>query len=194
MPVEILQLICSYLNSKTLFAFALTSKRCHFMASVRIFRKIHFTVLSRKKLQLDVDRWSRILERASSFKHVRHLDIDGRMPRYQDDLGELFDGGGDPKPAKGDYDDDGELSRWTGNDDYVADDQPTQVTLEEDGAWRPLASFIRQLSALADLVYACSNQFSLCLLEVLHQDRSDCRLYIRIFNFHSLNQHDTDPH
>jgi hypothetical protein len=67
-------------------------------------------------------------------------------------------------------------------------------SLREDSAWKPLANFIRQLPALADLVYARINEFAPCLLEVLHRHHPECRLHMSTLHFCSLNRQDTDPH
>jgi hypothetical protein len=71
---------------------------------------------------------------------------------------------------------------------------PPTITLEEDNAWEPLADFIRQLPTLTEVVYNCSNQLSRCILEVLHRERSDCRLHMKTFYFRSLHERKTDHH
>jgi hypothetical protein len=197
MIVEVLKQICEYLDSKTLSAFALVSKQCNSVANVLLFRKIHITVLSRKKLQLDVDRWSRTLEHACSLKYVRQLEIEGHMPDEQDDTGKLEA----TIPAylqnvEQDCNSQDDLSTWDEEGDPwgFGDDKVPYVTIQDDDAWKPLANFIRQLPTLADLVYACTNQFSPCLLEVLHRHYPECRLHMRTFNFRSLHQQDTDPY
>jgi hypothetical protein len=199
MAAEVLQQICRYLDSKSLSDFALVSKLCNSAANVYLFRNVRISVLSRKKLQLDVDRWSRTLERASSFDYVRRLELDGYMPPENEDTGKLEAIIPEHvKYAKRDHDEDDDLSVWAIERDpwypRFQDKTPPEQSLREDGAWKPLANFIHQLPALSDLVYACTNQFTPCLLAELHQHHPECRLYISTFHFCSLNQQDTDPH
>lgn len=199
MAAEVLQQICRYLDSKSLSDFALISKLCNSAANIYLFQKIRISVLSRKKLQFDVDRWSRTLKHASSFNFVRRVELDGYMPPENEDTGKLKEIIPEHlKYAEKDSDEDDDLSIWAVERDpwypRFQDKTPPEQSLREDCAWKPLANFIRQLPALADLVYACTNQFTPCLLEVLHLHHPECRLHMRTFHFCSLNQQDTDPH
>ena len=103
-----------------------------------------------------------------------------------------------------DGDEDRLIREWTRNYDAVGDGldidilddrfahlttdtQSSEGVQEEDEAWRPLARFISKLPALRDLVYACSNQFSPCLLDALHGSLPSCRLHILTFDLRSLH-------
>jgi hypothetical protein len=122
---------------------------------------------------------------------VRRLEIEGRMPREHDDVGQN-DTNPDVKIVVEDDESDDELSNYAIDSD--PDHQSPSVTYEEDKTWRLLADFIRELPALADLVYNCSSQFLPCLLGVLDQELSECRLHMKTFYFRSLHQQDTNPH
>lgn len=183
LPIEVLQRVCSYLGVETrqsLYAFALASRRCHSATKPQMFWKIHLTVLGRKKLQLDIDRWLSRLESTCSFKHVRQLEVEGRMPREQTDMGlveHIFLGRL--------YDSNDDFALPPLDDAYHTDTEPASAAHTEDDAWQPLAKLIRHLPVLADLVYACPSQFSPCLLETLHHLRPRCRLTIKTFRFRS---------
>lgn len=70
------------------------------------------------------------------------------------------------------------------------DDGPTEVSR----SWEPLASLIARLEHLAELNYACVNQFPPCLLKALHQHHPACRLNLHTFRFRSLRKSETDPY
>lgn len=70
--------------------------------------------------------------------------------------------------------------------------QCTRVILSErqmqarDKAWMPVARLISMLSGLQDLVHACADQISPCLLTALHQHHPASRLHIPNFCLRSL--------
>ncbi|KAI9740054.1 MAG: hypothetical protein M1818_004805 [Claussenomyces sp. TS43310] len=180
-PVEILRYICDYLDYNTLKAFAFVSKRCRSVAIALLFRSIHISILRRKQLKLDVECWSKILRQTGSLNCILRLHVDGAMPRGEDDVE-----GRPVEPPRTDY-----LHYKFGG---IADYRPPQETIDEDDAWRPLADFIQQLPAIEDLYYKCTNQFSPCLLEVLHRHRPNCRLHFESFRFRSLSHPGVDYH
>ncbi|KAF2664459.1 hypothetical protein BT63DRAFT_459947 [Microthyrium microscopicum] len=66
-------------------------------------------------------------------------------------------------------------------------------TKEDDAAWLPLAIWIRSLSSLYDLIFACWTQLPPCILAAV-QIRSKCRLHINDLRFRTLHTCRPDPH
>lgn len=190
-PTEVLDDICQYLASdrRSLYTFTLVSKRCRAVGTVHLLQKIRISILSRKKLQRDVNRWIRTLP--FWLGNVRCLTIEGTMPRERNDKGDLF--------IPEDYHDrrfhsltpdDWQLIGSSGPEDE--DEEPGRVIIDEDDAWRPLADLIQRLSSLEDLYYTCTNQFSPCLLEKLHRNLPRCRLHLRTFYLRSVGDRIND--
>lgn len=140
-------------------------------------------MLSRKKLQFDLDLWTSKLQQTSCLGNVRHLEIEGTLPLEKDEKGCLHE---TPQERT--------TRLWENNSGVsgVGDDRPAQVTFDEDGAWKPLANFIQRLPSLTDIYYSSSNQFLPCLLEALHQYRPQCRLHLYSFKLRSIYDSDDD--
>lgn len=191
---EVLLEICGYLDLKSLSAFAITNRQCNSIANIFQLHTIRITLSTRMKLQQDIDHWMRRLD-TTRFKYVRRLEIQGCLPPEQVDLAT-------PSAT---------ISARLRNiaqdndrtDDVLMDTEDKDLSMfrmlpdrrcHEDRAWQPLVNFLRRLPALADLVFASSDQFSPCLLEVLHQNHPNCRLHITFYHHLSSPQRNTDPH
>ena len=198
---EILQLICGYLDPESLSAFALTNRQCSSIADIFLLHTIHITLSNKIKLQQDIDRWMRRLDK-TNLKYVRRLEIEGYMSPEQD-------GSDEPKETKPAQLRKIERYYYSADDVLMDSDSKDHVIFKslpdkthyEDSAWQPLVDFLRRLSALADLIFRSadgnfrsSNQFSPYLLDVLHQHHPDCRLHITLFQCMNLPQQNTDPH
>lgn len=197
LPTEIILRICEYIVSthkSSLLTFALVSKQCHCAATALLFRTIKISLRGSKQLAYDVQQCINRLQRAFSVKHVRRLVVEGLMRSQQDDTGEIEPQDRMHRPGSFRDHDDDELSDRRLAGVPVADRKPPNVVYEEDEAWTPLANLVRQLPALSDLIYACSSQFSPCLLQALHQHRPNCRLHVQTCSFRSLDQPDPDAH
>jgi hypothetical protein len=156
-------------------------------------------VLNRHQLARDVQECYGRFQLAAGFRHVRRLIVDGQM---QKDDGHELDSQyqrHQPKLSAAERRDnkDGILDRYLGHVDYL-DIVPDEILAEDvyeiNDAWRPLADLIKQLPALADLIYRCYNQFPPCLLQTLHQHRPRCKLHIDLFKLRCLNAPVTDAH
>ncbi|KIM98379.1 hypothetical protein OIDMADRAFT_31182 [Oidiodendron maius Zn] len=191
---EVLQEICRHLDLKSLSAFAITNKQCNSIANIFLLRTIRITLSTRVKLQQDIDHWMRRLD-TTSFKYVRRLEVQGCLPPEQDDLAKpsatisarlgniAEDNGGTDNELMDTEDKDLLMFRWL-----------PDRRCHEDRTWQPVVNFLRRFPALADLVFTSSDQFSPCLLEVLHQNHPNCRLHITFFHYLSSPQRNTDLH
>ncbi|KAH8805056.1 hypothetical protein F5884DRAFT_859669 [Xylogone sp. PMI_703] len=195
---ELSSQICQYLDNKTLQALSSGSKSCNSSANVFLFKQIYIRVTSRQKLQGDIDRWTRTLERTSSLGHVRCLKVNGWMTSRVEDHGQVDSTAG-IKSLQDDWATDPDLTLWEEeqetpkSSDYVS----VHEMIEEDDAWKPLSDFLHRLPSLTDLFYSCTNQFSPCLLNALNQKssgHSNCRLHLQTFKFHSIAEDDIHPY
>ncbi|KAH7397986.1 hypothetical protein BKA64DRAFT_745528 [Cadophora sp. MPI-SDFR-AT-0126] len=183
-PPEILQAICEHLDPFALKALRLVSRQIYLAASAPLFRTVYINVLSREQLQLDVDYLSNTLTRSSCLESVYHLRIDGILPLEREDKGELRQG-----PIR--QWKEGRLEQQWRWHRCIGYDGEAHRILDEDHAWLPLARLITLLPALREIVFACKNQFSPCLLEALHQTHSSrCRLHLETFCLGSHNRPD----
>ena len=178
---EIIYMVCLYLDSPSLNAFSLTSHRLRSVATALSFRNIHITVASRHQLRLAIDRWTTRLQRLSCLNHVARLEINGTMPREDEDKDQTL------------FVDERDWNHGAGFV-FVADDRPVKDTIDEDEAWRPLANFVRELPALLNLYYSCSNQFPPCLLSTLHTQLPHCRLHLGSFKIRTNHGTEFDHH
>jgi hypothetical protein len=181
LPIEVLHHICSHLPRPSLTSLSLCNKALLSAADVFFFRAFTITVLGRKKLKDDVDKWKSVLRRSQSFKHVRRLYIRGYMPEEHDDTGEV------------DLAAEGVKDRFFMKDHI---DDPLASCATEAAAWQPLADLLELLIALASLNFRSSNQLPRVVLGVLHskQRRHDCKLEMARFRLRSLHEDTIDPH
>lgn len=80
LPVDVLLPICRHLGElhmTSVVAFALVCKDWEAIARTVLHRSISFVVTSRSRLAYDVDECRSRLQRTTSFKHVRYLEIAG---------------------------------------------------------------------------------------------------------------------
>ena len=198
LPSTVLLRVCDYLDrdyTSSLLAFARVSKSCYSVATFLLFRTIRFS--TRNNLAEDVQQCHDMLQRAAGFRCVRRLIVDGPWPPERSN--EL-----DPREQRRclriSAEDRGYGNRivdqvqWSTVHAFKADNTPATAVYETNEAWKPLASLIKQLHSLADLIYGCPSQFPPCLLEALHQHRPHCRLHINKFKLRSLNASSTDPY
>jgi hypothetical protein len=189
LPLEILQQIAACVETahpSSLYTFSLTSKACHRATTFLIFRQINITVDNREALQCDVNRIVKALSRTYSAHHVQYLSIKGAM-RLK---------------AKKTNSDGQKTPYWMRHgleeilvDEEAIDFQASHVvygegviekTSEEDMAWAPIVDLLLVTPHLKDLVYDCKSQFPPSLLEILHEQHSQCRLHHLTFRFRTL--------
>lgn len=179
LPQETLQQICAYLDQKTQWAFAVTSRTCNAVAHVHLFQTIRVRVLLSHGMRSDIDRWKRILDRTSAYQKVRCLILEDRdwschpIPRdpwrWPGHVREVVDAAPD-------------LSFWSEDDLLVPDLSRSDSTGRSDETWQPLADFVLQLAGLRSVVYKCSAKMPKCLETVLHQTYPGCSVHISKLN------------
>ena len=207
LPLHLFEYICQYVPRHSLASLALASRFCATAATPRRFSRIKLTIRDKKKLRDDLQQWDAVLGCGNRFLHVRRVFVFGFMSDsderseadHQSYLLSLAADGNDG--SDGDTDGNGD------NDDshvrpliFALAGPPSTETHKraQHEAWLPFASFLGQLPALKDLVYACTHQVSACLLAALHKHHPRSRLHVRTFSLRSLYQksdqlHDIDP-
>lgn len=198
-PFETLQIVCEYVagsQPSALHALSQVNKRCLAASSATLFREIVFDVVSRKKLQRDVDRFRSVLDSRSGWNHVHRVCIEGRMPRQKIDNGRLK---GHPstvrarKQRRVECAEAGELAtppRYRGRGPL----ENPKNAYDNDDAWQALVGLLESMPALTDLVYSCEEQFPPSLLRMLHRHHAHCRLHLNRYRLHSLVKANMDLH
>lgn len=188
LPRELISHVCDILyhtHPSSLLNFARCSKESHAIASIFLSHTIWIFVAAPTDLVVAVRDHLEKLRRYGTFWAVRRLVIYGPGVEYSCvdrieshstirpmlDLESRFD---TPRPSP-----------------YPYRKLSVAKVYEVDHLWLPLVDLIRQLPALADLIYQCyPSQFPPCLLEALHQHLPKCRLHIDNFHLRSI---DADP-
>jgi hypothetical protein len=159
-----------------------------------IYRNLTIKISTRKKLRDDTTTLTENRPSQKCLKYTRRLELKGRMPLLERDVGEepAEEGltGSDYQEPDESFDDDNFEPRFNGV--FVTDPQEDGPD-ESSRSWSPLISLISSLQYLTDLIYACDNQVPPCLLQALHRHHPACRLAIRTFRFRSLRASITDP-
>lgn len=197
LPFETLQQITGHLDDThrpSLYAFGLASKACRRATLRSVFRKIHLSIQSREALQSGLNALVTILSNADSPHHVRHLCIKGFL---------IWNAGDSEEPGEDEREQ--RLLRAGGILEVLGDDEPVvhgtflqyepvEVSQDEDMAWVPVVDLVKTLRHLAELVYDCRNQFPPSLLDALHKNHPQCKLFHHQFRLRSLRWEAPDPH
>ena len=190
LPPEILQNILQYLDEAyppSVQTFACVNTTLYSAATPLLFCTIQISVSCRDDLPQDilkgVQKYTRRLQHAASFRHVRHLVINDDYTRFSISATERGRGG----PFDGYLD-------QLGCSELMADNLPPESVYEINDAWKPLADLIKQLPSLTDLLYSCASQFPPCLLETLHASLPQCRLHLNTFRLHSFSAPQIDSY
>lgn len=190
LPLELLQRIASYVevvHRPSLYALVLTSQACRAASTFLIFRQIHITVRNRERLPEDVETLIETLQCTDAARHVQCISIKGDIRPYTKRLSmygqELYqpqwDDGFDEILGKGE--------RHSCSGSYVVYDEPViEKDSAEDTAWAPVASLLRRIPHLKDLIYDCESQFPPSLLGTLRERHPECRLHHLTFRFRTL--------
>ncbi|KAL4893247.1 hypothetical protein BDV59DRAFT_177870 [Aspergillus ambiguus] len=191
MPSEIIESICKHIadeHMSSIYTFSLVNKRCCEISNVYRFRSIQLSAPCGKELRKSMEAWSKLLEKTSSFGHVRKLEVEiTPSTEYHPNskLGATYHGGS--------YWDD-EFSNRARRYQHIFPDRVIfPAPNEEAQVWEPLARFIGHLTGLKDFIYACKTQLSPVILSVLHEVLPECNLHIRSFQLWSLHQHRDYP-
>lgn len=198
LPFETLQQITGHLDDThrpSLYALGLASKACRRATLHSVFRKIHLSIQSREALQSNLNALVTILSNADSARHVRHLCIKGFL---------IWNAGDSEEPGEDEREQ--RLLRAGGILEVLGDDdepvvhgtflqhEPVEVSQDEDMAWAPVVDLVKTLPHLAELVYDCRNQFPPSLLDALHKNHPQCKLFHHQFRLRSLRWEAPDPH
>ncbi|GAB1319716.1 Kinase subdomain-containing protein [Madurella fahalii] len=214
LPLETLQRIASYLHHTyrpSLYALSLANRACHRATLRYVFRDIHLAVGDAEALRRDVGTLVKVLSGAESAHHVRLFGIKGCLFL---NIGEPSEPGMEARTSNRDENDDDDEDD-EGFDYYGVerdsvheilgdqepflpgaffDDEPIEVSPEEDMAWAPVVNLVKTLPRLTELVYDCRNQFPPSLLDALHKHHPQCKLYHLTFRLRSLRCGAPDPH
>jgi hypothetical protein len=200
LPLELLCNICDYVDlvhKPSVQAFALVNHALNTASTASLFSTVTIEVREPVQLSKEVGRWVELLSHRG-FHHVRRLVVEGRMRRpyvfILDDHQMQSENARNninlrrqaiPKPSAFHLDQTPRLN---------PDRKSHRTTQKDDATWVPLARLIEKLSKLSDLIYACTNQFSPCLLQTLETFRPDCKLHMKTFRLRSLNEDQIDAH
>lgn len=208
LPQEILLLILEYIeqeNAFNLVDLAFTCKHLYCRLTPLLFRTLRFPIHDVSQLAEDVHQTHQILQRADGYSHVRRLVIDDKARRSIPDDQVQHELRGQahqtlwhrPRMSSAEFsshfDDvlEGCVERlYSRGDDSIS----LETVYETNDSWEPLADLIRQIHSLECLFYDCFHQMPPCLLQSLHQNQPQCRLYINGFKLRSLNAHGTDDY
>ena len=205
LPLLVLESVCEYLSHcdsrrRSLFAFSLTARCCCFAATKQRFERIRFTVLGRKKLRQDLERWNEILGIDARARYVRRVKVIGHMPLVQ------VDEAGEEREIAPAFRTEMFLEEDEDESDSDEDDffRPLRALIEEfngagphlthkekhkqNEAWLPLAHFLDQLPGLKDLIYGCTNHIPACIISSLHRHHPNSRFHVHTFSLRSLYQ------
>lgn len=191
LPPETLHHIARYLHDThrpSLVSFSSVNKACNDAANVWLFRNIQLYVYVDYPAEVreNAIRWTGILQRAHGLGHVRQITIVCRdtEPEPNDESCFWLDHTYRRSDRKDGY-------PW-----YEPDEPFDPIVLgdEDDRAWLPVANLISLTSHLSDLVYRPKHMLPPCILKVLHDQLSNCRLHIDWFRLKSLLEPSLDPH
>lgn len=197
LPTELLWRICEYVGHShrpTLLSVAMASKRCHSVAKRLLFHTIKFSVGSPRRLAQDVIECTGTLQRNAAFADVRTLVITDSSKYWGNALPSTSWFSGLPLSLVELIDDDQDRLQGLDRHSLLEATQPKRrySVARTDADWQALARLVQNLPALADVLYACSDQFPLCLLQVLLQHHPRCRLHHFTFQLHTLHLPATD--
>ncbi|KAJ5786802.1 uncharacterized protein N7503_012014 [Penicillium pulvis] len=195
LPREVLEQICGSVASDdfaSLLDLALTCKSCSVATNKYRFQCINLTIVSRKKLNRDVQKWNEILQKNSSFTVVRLLMVRGKLPPSEEDDDSLEP---DPKYFSPHcrMDSNDELSRLEYSYGFQALELYRSASVSQRDDWGSLPTLVKQFHGLRDLIWGCGTLFPPCLLEILHHSLPRCKLHNWAFKLPSLCHRTHEP-
>ncbi|KAL2789070.1 hypothetical protein BJX66DRAFT_352284 [Aspergillus keveii] len=203
LPLETLEIITSHLADYklSLYAVSQVNRRCNAASKIR-FRAITLRLSSLTILKTEIESWHTILERNLAFGVVRHLTISGRLFAIPADEADEQEEHGNPLPMVIVQHDQGEdeLTRRGEVYDDILRGRFYHLGVKEelsDDPWKPVAGFLKRLTGLKEVVWACERWFPQPLLDVLH-GVPGCQLHVKAFDpprliRAELNNDDDDP-
>lgn len=197
LPLLVLERICGYLDNdesgkrRSLRAFSLTSRCCCAATVARRFCQIQLKIHDPEELGSGLRLLNEVLNLDGRHRYVRRLKVSWAMadderrreglPRQDDETDE------DEK------DNDWNTTHYFDMHYFC---RPSKTCMEEGGidsitqypeaTWMPLASFISQLPALQDLVWAFGSHMPQSVLSAV--SARSCRLHMHCFRLRSLIQ------
>lgn len=213
LPLEILQHIARLVRDThrpSFYAFCITNKRYRLAFESLIFHELHLSVNDCRALHNDVNLLLKSLLSTvcggDVTPHVRHLCLKGSLSLMKSDDSEVTMTVTDEFDGTANHEDQRQRFQLEGLDELLDENEPLLdaslgeedhfVTLEQNAAWVPVANLIKTLPNLTKLLYNFHNQFPPSLLNVLHSQRPQCRLYHHTFRLRSLRSKfdHLDPH
>lgn len=164
LPVEILELICSFVDRDALMNTSLVDKRARHAALPGLFKSVTIAYSSAETLSATIERWTEILASTSSFRHVRHLCFqDTRMQSSASQIGR--------QPVRGS---DFSLGAWRNTPG-----RPSGQLLD-DGLteWQQLARLLRNTIGLQDLTWIGSTRIPSCILDEVDSSGIHIKLHV----------------
>lgn len=141
----------------SLHAFARVNWASYYAASAYLFHTLHFEVNESQDVINLTEEYSKRLERAFAFGHVRCIEIHDRL--------------------------DEEMPNQTARSRRSRRRTQRRIDseIQRNEGWLPLATLVKRLSGLSDLIFGGSHKLPICLLNALHQRHQRCRLHMRRF-------------
>ena len=166
LPEDLLREICRYLDGPNLNNFSLVNKFCKSISTSCRRWEITLEVSTPTQLQEDVKIW---MSRLDGFNRagVKKLKIKGCMSLDDTDT---------------------QQTSPTNDVDVISS------MSSEARAWAPLTTFLRDLPALAILVYECSPQFPRSLFASLQKYLPHCQLFLKLFYLANPNSEVLEPY
>lgn len=178
LPTEVLQEISEILDKihpPSLLALARASKRCYAVASTVLYHTVKVTIADGDQRFRDACQLQERLVRDDAFAHVRRIilfsDSEGLRYPYLS-----------LHPCERGREDDTALWRHLHHNKWPRMWPLLPIISIPDDEWEPVIHLVGQLTGLTDLFWACLEQLPLCLLRVLHERVSRCRLHHSTFN------------
>lgn len=191
LTADVLYHLSAYLDDRDLRNFSLINRLFNDVSRRYLYRTIIVKFASPDLLDIAIARWTRILDRANSFKHVRHLKVLAKhLEDYRPDPdGEFNDCGDDPKAAWK-YCLVKKFETCKTPKLFMAE---VQVLLTQESQWDDLSSFVKKFPNLQDLTWACEEQIPASVFRCVTQNHPGLRLHMRNFKLHGLKKDPKDP-
>lgn len=180
LPVELLHIICVYLEKQDLVAFAQASSLLKKVAYRYVGRTIVLHISGQRQLQADIEHLQAHLQRNDLCDAVWTLKVTGSMPEGADDRRVV-------RKPRIRFTDDSDIPDYPTDmeDRYHTDTNLSCFERSNNEAWLPLALFISRLSHLSAINYECPNTFPPCLLDAL-KVHPGCKVHIDMFTLPSM--------
>jgi hypothetical protein len=179
LTADVLYHLSAYLDDRDLRNFSLVNRLFNDVSRRYLYRTIVIELCSPDTLDVAVAIWTRILERANSFKYVRHVQV---LAKHLDDHRNEFEE---------DYHDCGDdpLATWkywfvSKSDELTMRTvfmDKTQVLITRDSQWEDLSRFMQNFPNLKELTWGCEEQIPASVFRYISQKYLRLRLHMPAF-------------